>query len=94
MARPRGISPGARARRALLFDTLAALVLAAVSLSLAAGLGVVAFFGLPVLVLGLLWIVAERLVRRVRAPRGATSTVRAGPRRAPASGGLDSVNPP
>ena len=69
-SRRRGISPGARARRALLFDSLAAIVLAAVVLTLAAGLGVVGFFGLPLLVLGLLWIAAERLPGRVR-PRSA-----------------------
>jgi hypothetical protein len=70
-SRRRGISPGARARRALLFDSLAAIVLAAVVLSLAAGLGVVGFFGLPLLVGGLLWIVAERLLGRA-SPKSAT----------------------
>lgn len=63
MARRRGITPGARARRALLFDTLAAIALAVVVLSLAAGLGVVGFFGLPVLLLGLAWVGVERLWR-------------------------------
>jgi hypothetical protein len=58
------ISPGARARRALLVDSLAAIGLAALALSLAAGLGVIGFFGLPLLVLGLLWIGGERLLRR------------------------------
>lgn len=66
---PRRISPGARARRALLIDTVAALVLAAIALSVAAGLGVVGFFGLPLLLLGLLWIGVERLVVRSRARR-------------------------
>jgi uncharacterized membrane protein len=66
MARPRRISPEARARRALLADVLAALVLAGLALNLAAGLGVIGFFGLPVLVLGLAWIGIERLVRRRR----------------------------
>jgi len=59
----RGITPGARARRALLFDALAAIALAAAALSLAAGLGVIGFFGLPVLLLGLAWIGLERLWR-------------------------------
>lgn len=70
-ARPRrrGISPEARARRALLADTLVAIVLAVVVLSLAAGLGVIGFFGLPVLVLGLLWIGGERLGHRIRVRR-------------------------
>jgi hypothetical protein len=63
---PQRITPGARARRALLIDTIAAATLAALVLSLAAGLGVVAFFALPVFLLGLLWIGIERLARRLR----------------------------
>jgi uncharacterized membrane protein len=66
VARPRRITPGARARRALLIDTAAAIVLAAVVLSLAAGLGVIGFFGLPLLLIGLAWIGVERLPRRRR----------------------------
>jgi hypothetical protein len=62
------LTPGARARRALLIDAIAAALLAALVLSLAAGLGVVAFFALPIFLLGLLWIVIERLVRRFRRP--------------------------
>jgi hypothetical protein len=62
------LTPGARARRALLVDAIAAALLATLILSLAAGLGVVAFFALPVFHLGLLWIVVERLVRRLRRP--------------------------
>ncbi len=68
---PRRISPGARARRALLIDTVAAVVLAAIVLSVAAGLGVVGFLGLPLLLLGLLWIGTERLVVRNRSRRPA-----------------------
>jgi hypothetical protein len=60
------ISPAARARRALLFDVLAAVVLAVLALSLAAGLGPVGFFGLPLLVALLLWIGIERLLLRRR----------------------------
>jgi hypothetical protein len=60
----RRLTPGARARRALLVDSIAAAVLAALVLSLAAGLGVVAFFALPLLLVGLLWVGLERLVRR------------------------------
>jgi hypothetical protein len=56
------VTPGARARRALLVDLFAAAVLAALALSLAAGLGVVAFFALPMLLLGLLWVGLERLL--------------------------------
>jgi hypothetical protein len=66
MRAPQRISPGARARRALMVDAAAAIVLAAVVLYLAAGLGVVGFFGLPILVLGLVWIATERLLPRVR----------------------------
>jgi uncharacterized membrane protein len=58
---PQRISPGARARRALLIDLVAAIVLAALVLHLAAGLGVIVFFGLPVLLIGLVWIAVERL---------------------------------
>jgi hypothetical protein len=66
MARARRITPGAEARRALLVDVLAAVVLAILALSLAAGIGVVGFFGLPLLVLGLAWIGGERLLARIR----------------------------
>jgi hypothetical protein len=61
MRPPQRISPGARARRALLIDLVAAIVLAALVLYLAAGLGVIVFFGLPVLLIGLVWIAVERL---------------------------------
>lgn len=64
----RRLTPGARARRALLLDAIAAALLAALVLSLAAGLGVVAFFALPIFLVGLLWIGVERLVRRLRRP--------------------------
>ena len=63
------MTPGARARRALLLDAIAAAVLAALALSLAAGLGVVAFFALPLLLLGLLWVAGERLLARIRRRR-------------------------
>lgn len=66
---PQRITPGARARRALLIDVIAAAILAALVLSLAAGLGVVAFFALPVCLLGLLWTVAERTVAAIRRRR-------------------------
>lgn len=61
---PLRISPAARDRRALLFDTLAAILLAVLALSLAAGLGIVGFFGLPLLLALLLWVGLERLLRR------------------------------
>ena len=69
MRPPQRISPGARARRALLFDLIAAGALALVVLELAAGLGVVGFLALPVFLVGLLWIGVERLLRRLRLRR-------------------------
>lgn len=63
------MTPGARARRALLVDVVAAALIAALVLSLTAGLGVVAFFALPLFLLGLLWIAVERLVLRFRRRR-------------------------
>jgi hypothetical protein len=68
----RRISPAARVRRALLFDSLAALAIAALMLSIAAGLGVIGFFGLPLLLALLLWIGTERLVRLRRGRRGSS----------------------
>jgi hypothetical protein len=68
---PRRISAAARARRALLFDSLAAVVLAALALSLAAGLGVVGFLGLPILISGLLWIAIESLLGGAKGRRSA-----------------------
>jgi hypothetical protein len=62
-------SPAAHARRALLVDVVAAALLAALALGLAAGLGVVACFALPLLLLGLLWIVVERSAARIRRRR-------------------------
>lgn len=66
------ITPGARARRALLLDAILAAILAALALSLAAGLGVVAFFALPLFLLGLLWIGIERTVAAIRRRRRQT----------------------
>jgi hypothetical protein len=60
--RARGLSPGVRARRALAVDVLVGAIIAAIALSIAAGLGVIAFFAVPILLLGLVWIGAERLV--------------------------------
>ncbi len=67
---PRGrMTPGRRARRALLVDSVLALILALLLLWLTAGLGVVAFVGLPLLLLGLLWVGLERLACRLRPRR-------------------------
>jgi hypothetical protein len=62
---PRDITPGARARRALLADLLVALGLALVVLLLAAGIGIVAVLALPVLLIGLSWIAVEAALRGV-----------------------------
>ncbi len=69
MRAPQRISPGARARRALLVNTLLALVLALVLFQLAAGLGVVAVIAIPTLLVGLVWIGLERLAVRARLRR-------------------------
>lgn len=66
---PRRPSPGARARRALAIDAVLALLVAAVAFTLAAGLGVVAFIAVPILLLGLLWVGIERLTGRIRRRR-------------------------
>jgi hypothetical protein len=60
------MTPGARARRALLLDVVLAAILAALALGLTAGLGIVAFFALPLLLIGLVWIAIERLFQRAR----------------------------
>ena len=72
MIAPRRISPAARVRRALLVDLIAAIALAAIVLRIASGLGVVGFFGLPLLLASLLWIGLERLASRRRPGRRAT----------------------
>lgn len=61
----RRLTPGARARRALLVDSILAAAIAALALGLAAGLGVVAFFALPLLLVGLLWVGVERTVAAI-----------------------------
>lgn len=63
------MTPGARARRALLLDTILAAIIAALALSFAAGLGVVAFFALPLLLILSIWVGAERLVGRLKRRR-------------------------
>jgi hypothetical protein len=60
-------------RITLLIDVVLAAILALLALELTAGLGVVAFFGLPVLVVGLLWIGLERIVSGLRRRRRAAA---------------------
>ena len=62
---PRDISPGTAARRSLLADLLAAVVLALLTFQLAAGIGVVGFLALLTTAVLLLWICVEAVVRRV-----------------------------
>ena len=71
---PRDISPGTAARRSLLADSLIAIALSILALQLAAGVGVVGFFALLVLLVVLSWIGIEAAIRRVarrRRARGA-----------------------
>jgi uncharacterized membrane protein len=67
-------SPGQRQRRRLALDLAIALLIAIVFVTVAGGLGVVAWFGLPILLIGLLTFAVERIVgwrrsRRQRSPR-------------------------
>jgi hypothetical protein len=59
---PREITPGAAARRPPLADTLIALALALTAITLAAGIGVVGFAALLVLLVLLLWIGLETVL--------------------------------
>lgn len=68
---PREITPGAAARRALLADALIALPLALIAIALAAGIGVVGFAALLVLLFLLSWIGVEAVVRSAIRWRGA-----------------------
>ena len=63
---PRDISPGTGARRSLLADFLIAIALALLCSQLAAGIGVVGFFAILVLLALLIWIGVEAVVRRLR----------------------------
>jgi len=61
--------PAAARRRALAVDLLAAAAIATVAIALAAGVGVLGFVALPVLLVGLAWVSLEALARRLRARR-------------------------
>ena len=73
MRPPRQISPAARARRALLFDVLAAAALTIVALLVSAGIGIVGFAGLLVATLLIAWAALEKaglaLFRRLKRRR-------------------------
>jgi Flp pilus assembly protein TadB len=70
---PTPATPGAAARRSLLFDLVAALAITLVALLLAAGIGVVGFFALPAALLLIAWYGTEaglrRVLRRRRGPQ-------------------------
>jgi hypothetical protein len=60
---PREISPGARSRRAFFADLLIAIALGAITISLAAGIGVVGFLALLILLVLSVWIGLEAAIR-------------------------------
>jgi uncharacterized protein (DUF58 family) len=60
---PRNISPGQAARRALLGDLAIAALLTLAAIAFAAGIGVVGFFALLVLLVALVWIAAEATLK-------------------------------
>jgi NhaP-type Na+/H+ or K+/H+ antiporter len=66
---PRDISPGARSRRAFFADLLIAIALATLTILLAAGIGVVGFLSLLVLLVLSAWIGLEAAIRSLRRRR-------------------------
>jgi uncharacterized membrane protein len=60
---PRDITPGQAARRALLGDLAIAALLMGIAIAFAAGIGVVGFFALLVLLVVVVWIVVEAAVK-------------------------------
>jgi uncharacterized membrane protein len=66
---PRRRSPAQLQRRRLAIDLAIALLIAVVFVIVAGGLGVVAWFGLPILLIGLLTFAVEGIVSRRRSRR-------------------------
>jgi hypothetical protein len=62
---PREITPGAAARRSLLVDLVAAVLLAVIGLIVAAGIGIVGVVSLVVLLAIVVWIGVEAAVRGI-----------------------------
>jgi uncharacterized membrane protein len=62
---PRDVSQGAASRRSLLGDLIAAILLAAIGLIVAAGIGIVGVVALSVLLVILAWIGVESAVRLI-----------------------------
>lgn len=63
MTLPRNITPGQAARRALLADLVIAIVLALLAIAFAAGIGVVGFLALLVMLAALIWVAMEAAVK-------------------------------
>ncbi len=63
---PDRISPAARARRALLVDSLAAAALTILALLVSGGIGIVGFAGLLVATLMIAWIAVEKAGQMLR----------------------------
>ncbi len=70
---PRDITPGARARRALLVDALAAALLALAAILVSAGIGVVGFGALAIILVLVAWIAVEFLLRLILRRRRAAA---------------------
>lgn len=66
MRLPTPASPAAAARRSLLFDTVAAIVIAVAAILLAAGIGVVGFVALLAATVLVAWFGIEATLRRTR----------------------------
>ena len=64
MRLPREVSAAAARRRALLFDLVAALILAVLAIALSAGLGIAGVAALVTLLILLVWNGAEAFLRR------------------------------
>ena len=77
---PRDISPGARSRRTFFADLLIAIALAIVAIPLAAGIGVVGFFALLVLLVISAWIGLEAAISSLLRRRHRRSVLGSSPR--------------
>jgi hypothetical protein len=66
---PRNVSPAAARRRALLADVVAGVLLGCLAVVLAAGIGVVGFFGLLVAIALAAWFLVEGGLRTLRRRR-------------------------
>jgi hypothetical protein len=66
---PRNVSPAAARRRALLFDTVLGLTIGILAIVVAAGIGVVGFFGLLCALVLIPWYLVDGGVRTARRRR-------------------------